>query len=223
MASADRRDRPPLSLLNSGPAGAFGALLSRTVEDPQAARGFAFAYASLPLRQRAEIIEAIVVDAGAEGINLSEVLAPLLSVEEDPQVARQLADAISAAGGRGLSPVEPLRALLAGDEPAGAFLLVRPLHGRFAETLGLVWEQARGITHATYEPLAHTEDPLPVLPGVADGLHFEEMPLSYALDIVTPVLWGHRRAHGALPEQVRPFADLFTIHPCPSPDGSAGP
>jgi hypothetical protein len=198
--------------------GAFGALLSSAVEDPATARGLALAYASLETRHRLQIIDAIVNDAHAEGIGASAVLASLLTVEEDLEVARHIAEAMSVAGDQGLRTELRTRTLLAGDECRGGVVLIRPLHGAFVEVLALAWTDASGITHSAFDPLANHEQAARHTAGLPTDLRFEEMPVAYTIDTVTSVLWNHRRLHGALPECVKPFADMFWIERTPDAD-----
>jgi hypothetical protein len=198
--------------------GAFGALLASAIDDPATARGLALAYASLDTRHRLQIIDAIVSDADAEGIGASAVLASLLPVEEDLDVARRIAEAMSLAGDLGLRSAVRTRVFLAGDELAGGVLLVRPLHGAFVEVLALAWNDAVGITHSTFDPLAHHERARDSEKTLPQQLRFEEMPVAFAIDIVTTVLWNHRRLHGQLPECVEHFADMFWIERTPAAD-----
>lgn len=211
MAGTERPSRPPLAKAAEGPAGAFGALLAAAVEDPATARGLALAYASLDTRQRLQIIDAIVSDSDAEGIGASSVLASLLPVEEDLEVARRIAEAMTHAGDRGLRTVLRARAFLAGDELEGGVLLVRPLHGAFAEVLALAWTDADGITHTEFDPMTRHENVREREASLPGQLRFEEMPVAFAIDTVTSVLWNHRRLHGSLPECVERFADMFSI------------
>jgi hypothetical protein len=198
--------------------GAFGALLSSAIEDPATARGLALAYASLDTRHRLQIIDAIVSDADAEGIGASAVLASLLPVEEDLEVARRIAEAMSAAGDRDLHTALRTRAYLAGDELDGGVLLVRPLHGAFVEVLALAWTDAEGITHSGFDPLANHEKARDSERSLPVRLRFEEMPVAFAIDTVTTVLWNHRRLHGELPQCVEHFADMFWIERTPAAD-----
>jgi hypothetical protein len=186
-------------------------LLSAAIADPATARGLALAYASLETRYRLQIIDAIVSDADAEGIGASAVLASLLPVEEDLDVARRIADAMSHAGDRDLRTTLRARAFLAGDELDGGLLLVRPLHGAFVEVLALAWNDAAGITHSAFDPMAHHDSARGSERALPGQLHFEEMPVAFAIDTVTSVLWNHRRLHGSLPECVEHFADMFSI------------
>ena len=197
--------------------GAFGALLASAVDDPSTARGLALAYASLETRHRLQIIDAIVSDADAEGIGASAVLASLLPVEEDLEVARRIAEAMSIAGDHGLRSVLRTRAFLAGDELYGGVVLVRPLHGAFVEVLALAWDDSVGITHSTFDSLAHHEAAREAEKTLPAQLRFEEMPVAFAIDTVTTVLWNHRRLHGQLPECVEHFADMFVIERTPDP------
>jgi hypothetical protein len=198
--------------------GAFGALLSSAIEDPATARGLALAYASLDARHRLQIIDAIVSDAQSEGIGASAVLASLLPVEEDLEVARRIAEAMSAAGDLDLHTALRTRAFLAGDELDGGVLLIRPLHGAFVEVLALAWNDADGITHSGFDPLANHEKARDSERGLPSRLRFEEMPVAFAIDTVTTVLWNHRRLHGALPQCVEHFADMFWIERTPAAD-----
>ncbi|MET0386246.1 MAG: hypothetical protein ABW321_09830 [Polyangiales bacterium] len=157
------------------------------------------------------IIDAVVSDARAEGIGASAVLASLLPVEEDLDVARRIAEAMSVAGDDGLKTMVRARAYLAGSELDGGVLLIRPLHGTFVEVLALAWSDAAGITHSAFDPMAHHESARTAERALPQALRFEEMPVAFAIDIVTSVLWNHRRLHGKLPECVEHFADMFSI------------
>ena len=105
------------------------------MENPAAAQGLALAYAALDRAQRRMLIDAVIADTRATEISAAPVLAPLLAVEVDVELARYLASAMSASGGAGLRCDESCRALLAGDSSEGAALLARPLYGRFVEVL----------------------------------------------------------------------------------------
>jgi len=222
VPAADRPPRPPLAKTSEGPVGAFGALLVAAIEDPSTARGLALAYASLETRHRIQIIDAIVSDAAAEGIGASAVLASLLPVEEDLEVARRIAEAMSVAGDRGVRTVLRTRAFLAGDELDGGVVLVRPLHGAFVEVLALAWNQSAGITHSAFEPMAHHEKSRASEQALPPQLRFEEMPVAFAIDAVTSVLWNHRRLHGSLPTCVEHFADMFSIDPAANAASALG-
>ncbi|MBK8169103.1 MAG: hypothetical protein IPK60_02010 [Sandaracinaceae bacterium] len=206
--------KPPRSTLLSsgrGKAGPFGALLAGAAKDPAVARGLALAYGSLDVEARGKIVQAVVADARAEGISASAALASLLAVEDDADVARAIANAISEEGGAGLASTAGPRALVAGDEERGGILLIRPLHGTFVEVMGLAWKRDGGVTHAIFDPLVHDEAASGHTARLPDGLKFEEVPMSYAIDLLAPVLWAHRRANGALPPGAERFADLFSI------------
>lgn len=220
MSSGDSRDRPSLAKATRGSAGAFGALVIAAARDCDAARGLALAYAALDRNGRWQIVDAVVADARAEGISPCVVLASLLSVEEEADVAQHIADAISEAGGSGLEVTARPRALAAGDEEHGGVILVRPLHGTFVEVLALAWQRDVGVTHAVFDPMVHDGDALSHKASLPPDLRFESVPITFAIDLVTPVLWNHRRNNGALPPGVTRFADLFSI--APEPDSEIG-
>lgn len=220
VPSGDSRDRPSVAKATRGSAGAFGALVIAAARDCDAARGLALAYAALDHDGRWQIVDAVVADARAEGISPCVVLASLLSVEEETDVAQHIADAISEAGGTGLASTVRPRALAAGDDERGGVILVRPLHGTFVEALALAWQRDAGVTHAVFDPMVHDGDALGHKASLPAELHFESVPISFAIDLVTPVLWSHRRKNGALPPGVTRFADLFSI--APEPDSEIG-
>jgi hypothetical protein len=194
-----------------GRVGPFGALIVAAATDPAAARGLAGAYASLAVGARRRIIEAVLSDAVAEGISASPALIALLAVEEDPELARLIADGLNSAGGDGLRSTVAPRALLAGDEERGGVLLIRPLHGTFVEVLALAWTRGDGVTHAIFDPLLDDSAAYSHAARLPEGLHFEETPTQLAVDVLAAVLWSHRLRHGSLPPGVERFADLFGI------------
>jgi len=185
--------------------------LSVAVEDPATARGLALAYAALEPRHRMQIVDAVLRDADAEGIGASAVLASLLPVEDDVAVARHIAQAMTLAGDRDLHHMGRARAFLAGSELDGGAMLIRPLHGAFVEVLALAWNDAVGITHSAFDPMAHHADAGASACALPDRLHFEEIPMGFAIDTVTVALWNHRRLHRVMPECVEHFADMFSI------------
>jgi hypothetical protein len=194
-----------------GRVGPFGALIVAAATDPAAARGLAGAYASLAIAARRRIIEAVLADASAEGISASPALIALLAVEEDPELARSIADGLNSAGGDGLRSTVAPRALLAGDEERGGVLLIRPLHGTFVEVLALAWTRPDGVSHALFDPLVDDSVASTHTTRLPEGLRFEETPTQLAVDVLASVLWSHRLKHGSLPPGVERFADLFGI------------
>lgn len=209
VSGTDRTLRPSLAKAPATPRDAFGALLLAAMREPAAARGLAVAYASLEPTHRMGIVDAVVTDARAEGVCPSAVLASLLAVEEDATLARAIAEAMERAGGEGLTQQGDLDAWLAGDEGTGGLILSRPLHGRFVEVLSLAWRREEGLTHALFDPLAEGAPAMDRSHDLPSRLRFERMPVEYVVDLMTKVLWNHRRVHGTLPEVVRHFADLF--------------
>jgi hypothetical protein len=184
-------------------------LLAAAVENPAAAQGLALAYAALDRAQRRMLIDAVIADTRATEISAAPVLLPLLAVEEDVELARYLASAMSASGGAGLRCDESCRALLAGDSSQGAALLARPLYGRFVEVLGLCWCRDQGVTHTVFEPLATRDDVQRHAKALPGNPELEDSPATYAVDVIAAALWQHRRIHGELPDLVSRFAELF--------------
>jgi len=217
VSNRDDASRPPFHSLRRGVGrvGPFGALIVAAATDPDAARGLAGAYASLAIGARRRIIEAVLADASAEGISASPALIALLAVEEDPELARLIADGLNSAGGDGLRSTVAARALFAGDEDRGGVLLIRPLHGTFVEVLALAWARADGVTHAIFDPLVDDSAAGGHVARLPEGLRFEETPTQLAVDVLASVLWSHRLKHGSLPPGVERFADLFGIPPNP--------
>jgi hypothetical protein len=208
-APPPRALRPPLAKAQPKAPGPFGMLLAAAVENPRAAQGLALAYEALDLTQRQALIDAVLDDTHGAGVSVSAVLAPLLAVERDVELARHLASAISAHGGVGLRCDATCRALLAGDAMDGAALLARPLHGRFVEVLGLSWTRDLGVVGTLFEPLATGDDLAQRASQLPYHEPLEDIPAAYAVDVIAAVLWQHRRLHGALPDLVSRFADLF--------------
>jgi hypothetical protein len=213
-AAQERPPRPPLAKAQPRAAGPFAMLLAAAVESPQAAQGLALAYAALDREQRRSLVDAVLDDARPSGVSASAVLAPLLAVESDVDLARYVASAMSASGGAGLRCDASCRALLAGDAVDGAALLARPLHGRFVEVLGLSWRRDQGIVDTLFEPIATSADLNRHAQALSHPGTLEESPAAFAVDVIAAALWQHRRLHGTLPDLVTRFADLFdpTLH-----------
>jgi hypothetical protein len=209
VSSSERTGRPPLAKAKAASAEPFSALLAAAVENPSAAQGLALAYAALDRPQRQRLIDAVLADTRSADMDPSAVLAPLLGVEVDLELARYIASAISASGGAGLRCDATCRALLTGDASEGGALLARPLYGRFVEVLGLAWNREQGVVHTLFEPLASAGDLERHARKLPWGSQLEEMPVAFALDTIVMALWHHRRLHGELPELVARFADLF--------------
>jgi hypothetical protein len=209
VSSSERSRRPSLAKVEPASSEPFSALLAAAVENPSAAQGLALAYAALDHAQRRRLIDAVLDDTQIAGMDPSAVLAPLLGVEVEVDLARYIASAISASGGAGLRCDGRCRALITGDASQGGALLARPLYGRFVEVLGLAWDREHGIVHSVFEPLAAGGDLERCAHLLPWGEGLEEMPVAFALDTIVMALWNHRRLHGELPDLVSRFADLF--------------
>lgn len=209
MSSSGRTARPPLAKAKAGAGEPFSALLAAAAENASAAQGLALAYAALERPQRQQLIDAVLTDTRAADMCPSAVLAPLLAIEDDIELARYIASAISASGGKSLRCDTTCRALLAGDASEGAALLSRPLYGPFVELLGLGWTREQGVVDTLFEPLVSVQDVQRHALGLPWGAQLEEIPVAFAMDVIASALWQHRRLHGELPQLVSRFADLF--------------
>ncbi len=206
-----RRVSRPLAKTSDVGARAFGELVRCAVGDPDAASALALAYALLPDDARAELVEAVARDAQTHGVSGSLVLASLLAVEEDARLARQIADNISAEGGKGLASSGHAKSLLAGDERRGGLVLVRSLYGAFVEVFALEWDPARGIVRADFDPLACGERVQQYTSRMPHGMSLEDVPVHHAVRMLVRVLWNHRRRFGSLPSAVRDFDRLLAV------------
>ena len=195
-----------------GREGPFSALVALAGRDPAAASGLAAAYSDLTADARRRLVQAVIADtAGIGSGSTASALLPLLAVESDPQIARNIADAVVATGGTGIWPQSKRRSMLAGTEAEGMLVLIRPLYGEFVEVLILTWER-REITSARLEPMVCRDAVLDrVGSSVRWAARLADVPLDRAVAVVTPVLWHHRRSHGSLPEELRTFTDLFSV------------
>jgi hypothetical protein len=206
----DKPLRPLRKTAHSG-EGIFGTLLPGAVSEPELTCGFALAYESLDVTGRRQFLESVISDAQAEGVCVSLLLASLLAVEDDADIARLIATKINVTGGKGLqSSVRPF-ALLAGDEERGGVVLVRPLFGSFVEVFALAWNSESGVTHALFDPIVNAAQAAEYTANLPDDLTFEKGPAHYAIDLTAKVLWNHRKHIGPLPPQIKSFADLFLV------------
>jgi hypothetical protein len=199
----------PLRKTSHPGEGTFGTLLPRAVNEPDLACGFAFAYESLDVTGRRQFLENVIDDAKIEGIDVTSLLASLLAVEEEADLARLIASKINVTGGKGLQSSVRAFALLAGDEERGGVVLVRPLFGSFVEVYALAWNSENGVTHALFDPIVNATQAAEYKANLPDELAFEKGPARYAVDLMAKVLWNHRKHIGPLPPQIGSFADLF--------------
>jgi hypothetical protein len=201
--------RPSLASADRGRTGPFGALVAAASKDAAAARSLAMAYAEHPAETRLRLIDAIVADAHVEGADVGALLALLLGIEAEPEVARAIAAAMHHHGGAGLAPATQASALAAGDNRAGAVVLTRPLYGDFVEILAAAWSAEGGVTHVLVDPLAHPADVDARAADLPPSLSLHPAPMERAIDLLADALWHHKRRFGTLPDGLERFADLF--------------
>jgi hypothetical protein len=223
MSDSNERAHPPPAKTSDRGVEAFRSLLASAARDPSAAKGLALAYREFAVEQRTRIVEAVADDARRPGNDSPVVLAALLSVEEDGEVARRIAGLISAAGGEGLAPTGRERFFVVDDDDGGKALLIRPLFGAFVEMFALEWRRDAGITRVAFEPLMSADELGAHLDRSRVGAGFEEVSLEYAVSRVTPVLWEHRKRTGSLPPALARLQDLFRVADAPVGIGDSVP
>ncbi len=174
--------------------GSFAALLRQAEHDGEACAAFALAYAEQPTHARRQLIQATIEDLE----NPQQVLATLLSIEDNAALASVLATELSK-GGLEAGRLD-LGASLDGDDETGEATLIQGLFGGFVERLRIGWVQNQ-IRRIEVEPLVH----LKAVAANAD-------PRKVA-DRVAPMLLKHLQGGGKLPTAARRFARFFSVHP----------
>ncbi len=210
MLETENRLLRPLKKAYPRETGIFDGLLSRAVHEPELACDLALTYASLEGAARKKLVQTVVVDARADGIDISALLVALLVVERDVQIARLIATHMTVDGGQALAPAFRSESLLAGDEHSGGAVIVRPLYASFVDAYALAWNSEQGITHAWCEPIASNVDTTHYVGNLPDGLAFDAAPIAFTIERVAKVLWNQRKRFGPLPDELRGFAGLFS-------------
>ncbi len=201
--------RPPLARARVADAhGSFGALVAAAATEPEAARGLAAAYGSLPAHERARLLDAVIADARKEAISPAAVLASLLPTESDPALARRIAASLVASDPHALRPCSTGHALFGGDSVRGAILLVVPLYAGFVEVLTLEWD-ATGIVASHSVPLVRFDRAEGEAYRLPPELQAQPTPMDEALEQTRAAIWRHRRLHGRVPAYLDRFAHAF--------------
>ncbi len=179
----------------------FDALLHAAERDPEAAEGLALGYAALSLQERQYLIETLVGDAHRPA---AYVLALLLSVEEDAQLAQRIAGALCsdapARSGRDAGWAW-------GGKDDGGIAIARHLHGVFVEVFCVRWQGGEISTKC--EPPTPQDRLADVHRGLGVPESAERLQMPVAIDRLAETLWRARRERGQLPEALRDLADLF--------------
>jgi hypothetical protein len=177
----------------------FGWLVALASTDPEAARGLASAYATLPPEDRRALVSAVVEDAGGEHVSAAPALLALLSVELDAGVANAIRAAL---GDEVVLRPSAERAGYLGEDLAA---LVEPLYGPFVAVFA-VRVCAGGDLEWTHEPLLRHADAdvlLRRLGGRACGSY------ERARTSIAELLWQHRSERGSLPSELRALAAVL--------------
>lgn len=216
MRSASQRIGPGLARTDRGRRGPFGSLLARAGEDVSTAEGLALAYADLPPAQRRQLLHCILRDARVAKADLLEPLVAMLSIEDDLDLAKELARAIDDELGEELRRLADLSPRMDADGLGWALMgkqgehstavLTRHPEGEepaCAEVLCVRWTEERieGIELASLEDAQTAR--------LRFGEHLRSAPLSLTVDTVAPLLWRHRRKGGVFPHGAERFAELF--------------
>lgn len=175
----------------------FEALVESARTDPDAAAGLALAYADLSVEARGALLS-VLIEREAPS---PEVLALLLGVEEDPELAERIASAMVPG-----APVED-EGRVWGDASAGGVALLRGLHGAFVEGLAVRWD-GDDLTVSTV-PLARAEASAQTCRRLGVPADATRLRARLAIDRLTERLWRIRRETGSLPDSLRPLAGLF--------------
>ena len=190
-SDAVKSSRPGIASTNRRRFGSFSSLLDLILQDQTALDGLAFAYTELNPGERRALAGAVVQDAKKP----AAALGALLAVEEDPAARQRLANLLGRHGGLDQS------AFLAGDEASGEALLCQTFPGLEPEGLRVTWTDSK-IEHIEIEARSDLRSPPP---------NAEPVPVQHAINAMTPLLWAHIRAGGALPSGVERFAGFFSF------------
>jgi hypothetical protein len=202
----DAPPRPPGSWPRSslrGRRGPFAAFVAEAARSPAAAVALGQAYVQLDPAQRRRLLEAVWADGVAEGVPMQPLLATLLAVEGEDDLADRLRGLLGGAM-RPRGSARETRAWFTGDSIDGAAVLAQRGGEGALEVLALAWAARRLVFHA-YEPSAAE----PVVEGGASRLGLCRAEAGFVVDTIAPVLWRHRRQAGQLPPGVARFSHLF--------------
>jgi hypothetical protein len=203
----DAPPRPPGTWPRSslrGRRGPFAAFVAEAARSPAAAVALGHAYVQLDPAQRRRLLEAVWADGVAEGVPMQPLLATLLAVEGEDDLADRLRGLLGGAAMRPRGFVRETRAWFTGDAIDGAAVLAQRGGEGGLEVLALAWAGRRLVFHA-YEPSAAG----PAVEGGASRLGLYRAEAGFVVDTIAPLLWRHRRQTGQLPPGVAHFSRLF--------------
>lgn len=178
--------RPGIAKANRPRGGAFASLLDQVLQDEAALDGMVFAYEELPAPERLAMALAVAQDAARP----AQVLAALLSVEEEPRLRARL-------GALLVEHAELEQAALRwGTAQSGGAVLIQTVRGSEPEMLRVTWNHCQ-ISEISVEPRADSS--------------FEEASADTrdVVEAVAPMLWHHIRTGGPLPDGIERFASFF--------------
>lgn len=196
----------------------FVELLRVAAEHAEGAAALADAWTELPREPRGRLLDAIV-DAELAPASTFQLLAAVLAVETDLELATRIADAMKARASAGGAPTSAeLCAFAAGDEEEGALVLVRGLHGPFVESLALAWrppvpQSADPALEWSFEPFARSDGVGALVSRWAArtraGGLLAPLAIERAMELLAAVVWTEHRRTGRLPSGLHRFSDLL--------------
>lgn len=204
-------NRPRLELVwtryANGAESPFDALLDAAERDAEAAEGLALAYAALDRDERDALYASVLRDAEDRDRSPAGILALLLAVEEDEELANRMARAI-------LGAVRPAcesgRALgwAWGSTDEGGVAFAGPPRGDRLPLSSVRW-QGEHFEVVTAEPVAgHQLEEGRRRLALAESA--EAMAFDEAVDLLAAQLWRARRTFGPLPESLRAIVRVLT-------------
>jgi hypothetical protein len=75
----------------------------------------------------------------------------------------------------------------------------------------MAWTQELGLTEVKATGASNELELTEHVAQSPPRARLERIPIAFAVDVITRVLWHHRQMHGALPPLLARFADLFDV------------
>lgn len=181
--------RPGIASANRRRPGPFASLLEQIRHRAEGALdGLAFAYGELGEADRQALVRAVLQDAH----DPIQPLFAFLAVEDSPRLRHRLLGLVRTWGKIERS------ASLGGDGTRGEARLMQSLAGLEIESLRIAWKDNE-INRIEIESRG----------GLRSDSPLSSVPVSEAVEIVTPLLWAHIRARRSLPPELERFAGFF--------------
>lgn len=211
MTGVEDRDRQPVSERS---VAAWRTWLRALAVDADAALSAALIYEALAREARVAWLDALDADLVQSGVPAVAAYAPLLAVEEDPELRARIEERLGGAptpedeDSAGISVLARRRAW-SGACGRGAHLVVvsSPLYLHFVELLICRVAGDETLLGTSIEPLWDGRNLRRTLD--IEGVTVAEVPMHDAVDVLAHAVLAERRAGRAAPEDLVRFADLF--------------